>query len=161
LKNISIPSYIHSCSFFVCFERLGFIFYVTKLTILCFLLATYTFLGYFCMLEPCDIILGLTSVLSMLEAMQSVSKMAQGRDFSFMIWWQRWFYVLTIYMLCTYTHWRSMTTPNLHIQWLGAQCVMFYTWFGTWTHILLLNMLHFNSMAKFCLCCIRHFPLLA
>jgi hypothetical protein len=32
------------------------------------------------MLAPCDIILGLTCVLPMLEAMQSVSKMAQGRN---------------------------------------------------------------------------------
>jgi hypothetical protein len=32
------------------------------------------------MLEPCDIILGLTCVLPMLEVVQNVSKMAQGRD---------------------------------------------------------------------------------
>jgi hypothetical protein len=32
------------------------------------------------MLEPCDIILGLICVLPMLEAVQSVSKMAQGKN---------------------------------------------------------------------------------
>jgi hypothetical protein len=52
VKNISIPSYIHSCNFLVCFWRLYYTFYVSKLTILCFLLATYIFLAYFCMLAP-------------------------------------------------------------------------------------------------------------
>jgi hypothetical protein len=52
VKNISIPSYIHSCNFLVCFWRLYYTFYVSKLTICVFYLQHIYFWPTFVCLHP-------------------------------------------------------------------------------------------------------------
>ncbi len=56
-KIPSFKQHIHTIlhtfmQFFCMFLKIRFYFYVSKLTILCFLFATYTFVAYFCMFAP-------------------------------------------------------------------------------------------------------------